>query len=200
MPDTASFTLKYLGSTIVTNTVTTTTAVDTILNMAKISKRKSMEVTLGVTANGIVVTDCKTGSIILDASVYRISNCSTDPVRSSIFTFFATNKFDVTECHAFRCPKQKVAQTVTLTVAHSFRTAFETWQRGNQICDQLINQKAETEKCKTRNNFDTHLIDLSEAKENTKRINESISNNNSNWVRFENDKEDLFKGNPNFSR
>lgn len=32
------------------------------------------------------------------------------------------------ECHAFLCPKRKMAQTVTLTVAQAFKTAYQAWQ------------------------------------------------------------------------
>ncbi|XP_075222738.1 low density lipoprotein receptor adapter protein 1-like isoform X2 [Lycorma delicatula] len=183
MPDALSFTVKYLGSTIVSNNTTATAAVDTILTMAKVAKRKKYQVTVMVTLNGVMVSDPKTGSLIFDASIYRISNVSTDPVRRNIFTFFATNKYDITECHAFQCPKRKMAQTVTLTVAHSFKTAYEVWQRGHQMCTKIMEQKAETEKIQNEKNIDIQLIDLSERNE----VSSDVSNN---WVRFETDKEE----------
>ena len=32
------------------------------------------------------------------------------------------------ECHAYLCPKRKVAQSVCLTVAQAFNTAYELWK------------------------------------------------------------------------
>ena len=32
------------------------------------------------------------------------------------------------ECHVYVCPKRKVAQTVTLTLAQSFNAAYQAWQ------------------------------------------------------------------------
>lgn len=184
MPDAVSFSVKYLGSTIVSNNTTTTAAVDTILSMAKVAKRKHSRVTVNVTLNGIMISDAKTGNLILDASVYRISNCSTDPVRNNIFTFFAMNKYDIIECHAFQCQKRKMAQNITLTVANSFRIAYEAWQRGHQMCSQILSDHR-TEKMKG-NSSDVQLIDLSETKDD-------LVDSANNWVRFENDKEDSSK-------
>lgn len=45
-----------------------------------------------------------------------------------MFAFIATNLNETMECHAFLCPKRKMAQTVTLTVAQAFNTAYEAWQ------------------------------------------------------------------------
>lgn len=32
------------------------------------------------------------------------------------------------ECHAFLCPKRKMAETVTLACAHAFSTAYQAWR------------------------------------------------------------------------
>lgn len=32
------------------------------------------------------------------------------------------------ECHAFLCPKRKIAETVTLACAHAFSTAYQAWR------------------------------------------------------------------------
>lgn len=32
------------------------------------------------------------------------------------------------ECHAFLCPKRKVAETVTLAVAQAFNAVYEAWK------------------------------------------------------------------------
>lgn len=36
------------------------------------------------------------------------------------------------ECHAFLCPKRKVTQAVTLTVAKSFNAAYEAWRKNEE--------------------------------------------------------------------
>lgn len=59
----------------------------------------------------------------------RISYCSADATHDHVFAFIATNLNETMECHAFLCPKRKMAQTVTLTVAQAFNTAYEAWQQ-----------------------------------------------------------------------
>ena len=61
-------------------------------------------------------------------SKFRISYCSADATHDHVFAFIATNMNETMECHAFLCPKRKMAQTVTLTVARAFNTAYEAWQ------------------------------------------------------------------------
>lgn len=58
----------------------------------------------------------------------RISYCSADATHDHVFAFIATNLNETMECHAFLCPKRKMAQTVTLTVAQAFNTAYQVWQ------------------------------------------------------------------------
>lgn len=62
------------------------------------------------------------------AFLSRISYCSADATHDHVFAFIATNLNETMECHAFLCPKRKMAQTVTLTVAQAFNTAYEAWQ------------------------------------------------------------------------
>lgn len=51
-----------------------------------------------------------------------------DPTHKQIFSFISTDENETMECHAFLCSKRKVAETVTLAVAHAFATAFEAWR------------------------------------------------------------------------
>lgn len=66
--------------------------------------------------------------ICIVATFSRISYCSADATHDHVFAFIATNMNETMECHAFLCPKRKMAQTVTLTVARAFNTAYEAWQ------------------------------------------------------------------------
>lgn len=59
---------------------------------------------------------------------FRISNCSTDSSHKQVFSFISTDSNETTECHAFLCSKRKLAETVTLAIAHAFSTAYEAWR------------------------------------------------------------------------
>ncbi|XP_012289105.1 low density lipoprotein receptor adapter protein 1 [Orussus abietinus] len=127
----ATFTLKYLGSTLVeapSSEEATAEAIKTVITMAKASGKKLQRVSLAVSLKGIRMTDLATEDEQLQISIYRISYCSADATHDHVFAFIATNLNETMECHAFLCPKRKTAQTVTLTVAQAFNTAYEAWQ------------------------------------------------------------------------
>ncbi|XP_076161134.1 uncharacterized protein LOC143143602 isoform X2 [Ptiloglossa arizonensis] len=127
----ARFTLKYLGSTLVetpSSEEATAEAIKTVITMAKASGKKLQRVSLAVSLKGIRMTDLATEEDQLQVSIYRISYCSADATHDHVFAFIATNMNETMECHAFLCPKRKMAQTVTLTVAQAFNTAYEAWQ------------------------------------------------------------------------
>ncbi|XP_017886691.1 low density lipoprotein receptor adapter protein 1-like isoform X2 [Ceratina calcarata] len=127
----AKFTLKYLGSTLVetpSSEEATAEAIKTVITMAKASGKKLQRVSLAVSLKGIRMTDIATEEDQLKVSIYRISYCSADATHDHVFAFIATNLNETMECHAFLCPKRKTAQTVTLTVAQAFNTAYEAWQ------------------------------------------------------------------------
>ncbi|XP_043276502.1 low density lipoprotein receptor adapter protein 1-like isoform X2 [Venturia canescens] len=126
-----TFALKYLGSTLVetpSNEEATAEAIKTVITMAKACGKKLQRVSLAVSLRGIRMTDLSTEEDHLQVSIYRISYCSADATHDHVFAFIATNMNETMECHAFLCPKRKMAQTVTLTVARAFNTAYEAWQ------------------------------------------------------------------------
>ncbi|KAJ8943264.1 hypothetical protein NQ318_017281, partial [Aromia moschata] len=129
--DVVTFKLKYLGSTVVekiTGESISTEAVKNILKTAKAKGRKKLQrVNVAISLKGIAVTDMQ-GNDIFKISIYRISNCSTDPTHRQIFSFIATDADETMECHAFICSKRKMTETVTLAVAHAFSTAYEAWR------------------------------------------------------------------------
>ncbi|KAG7197829.1 hypothetical protein KM043_001643 [Ampulex compressa] len=127
----ATFILKYLGSTLVetpSNEEATAEAIRTVVTMAKMNGKKLQRVSLSVSLKGIRMTDLATEEDQLQISIYRISYCSADATFAHVFGFIATNLNETMECHAFLCPKRKIAETVTLTVAQAFNTAYEAWQ------------------------------------------------------------------------
>ncbi|XP_070171621.1 low density lipoprotein receptor adapter protein 1 isoform X2 [Polyergus mexicanus] len=127
----ARFILKYLGSTLVetpSSEEATAEAIKTVITMAKASGKKLQRVSLAVSLRGIRMTNLTTEEDQLQVSIYRISYCSADATHDHVFAFIATNLNETMECHAFLCPKRKMAQTVTLTVAQAFNTAYQAWQ------------------------------------------------------------------------
>ncbi|XP_066594821.1 low density lipoprotein receptor adapter protein 1-like isoform X2 [Prorops nasuta] len=127
----AKFTLKYLGSTLVetpSSEEATAEAIKTVITMTKASGKKLQRVLLTVSLKGIQMTDLATEEDQLEVSIYRISYCSADATHDHVFAFIATNLNETMECHTFLCPKRKIAQTVALTVAQAFSTAYEAWQ------------------------------------------------------------------------
>lgn len=110
------------------------------------SGKKLQRVSLSVSPKGIEVHDPVSGETQQQVSVYRISYCSADATHDHVFAFVSsldhresTSSFGecsssssqssdapaILECHAFLCPKRKVAQEVALTVARSFGRAYE---------------------------------------------------------------------------
>ncbi|XP_014283218.1 low density lipoprotein receptor adapter protein 1-A [Halyomorpha halys] len=127
-----TFNVKYLGSTTVStpsSAKATADAVKTIVNRnAKAFGKKPTEVQFAVNLRGINVMELESKTHLMDISLYRISYCSADATHGHVFAFIAINDNDTLECHAFLCPKRKVAQLISITVAQTFNTAFHLWQ------------------------------------------------------------------------
>ncbi|XP_023675915.2 low density lipoprotein receptor adapter protein 1-B-like isoform X1 [Paramormyrops kingsleyae] len=126
------FRLKYLGMTLVEEAKgeeLSAMAVKRIMATAKASGKKLQKVTLNISPRGIVLYDSLSNQLIENISIYRISYCAADKNHDRVFTYIAQSQQNETlACHAYLCPKRKVAQAVTLTVAQAFRVAFEFWQ------------------------------------------------------------------------
>ncbi|XP_055685033.1 low density lipoprotein receptor adapter protein 1-like [Lutzomyia longipalpis] len=196
--DPSTFSVKYLGCTVIDaarSEDATAEAVKTVISTAKASGKKMQRVNLSVSPKGIEVYDPVSGETQQQVSVYRISYCSADATHDHVFAFVssldhrdATSSFGecsssssqssdapvILECHAFLCPKRKVAQEVALTVARSFGRAYELWQaatrrrklleeqrqdekvqqiEGNAVRNLLIDFGSETEMCKDRRRY-----------------------------------------------
>lgn len=127
-----TFNLRHLGMTLVDQPKgeeLSATAVKRIVATAKASGKKPPKVTLKVSPHGIILHDSLTNQLLENVSIYRISYCTADKMHDKVFAYIAQNTLNGTlECHAYLCPKRKVAQAVTLTVAQAFKVAFEYWQ------------------------------------------------------------------------
>ncbi|XP_076830119.1 low density lipoprotein receptor adapter protein 1b isoform X2 [Brachyhypopomus gauderio] len=130
------FQLRYLGVTLVEQPKgeeLSAAAVKRIVATAKASGRKLQKVTLKVSPRGIILYDGVSNQLIENISIYRISYCTADKMHDKVFAYIAQSQHnDTLECHAFLCPKKKMAQAVTLTVAQAFRVAFEFWQAAKE--------------------------------------------------------------------
>ncbi|XP_074037949.1 low density lipoprotein receptor adapter protein 1-A [Leptinotarsa decemlineata] len=143
-----TFKLKYLGSTAVDKILGTNVSTEAVKNIIKTTKakgrKKLQRVIVSISLQGIAVTDME-GNDILKISIYRISNCSTDPTHRQIFSFISTDPDKTSECHAFLCPRRKVTETVTLAVAHAFTTAYETWRQQPQTINNSTKNNIQTQ-------------------------------------------------------
>ncbi|CAG0902863.1 unnamed protein product [Darwinula stevensoni] len=142
-----TFYVKYVGSHLVDETGgedVTADAIKTIVNMAKMAGTKLERVALTVSLRGISVTSL-TSAFRMDISIFRISHCTADAHYDHVFAFLATNPNETTECHAFLCPKRKMTEAVTLTVAQSFKLAFDCWSKAEKKKMLLLKKEMEEE-------------------------------------------------------
>lgn len=187
-----TFQVKYLGSTLVekpSSEEATAEAVKTVMTMAKASGKKLQRVILSVSLNGIKMIDIPTEETHLEVSIYRISYCSADAAHGQVFAFIATNANELMECHAFLCPRRKTAQTMSLTVAQSFRTAYNLWSLSQERIALTDNDKKDTD---FHNNYiqDEMQHNPKELESKTLLIDfntEPNQNRLSAWERFEED-------------
>ncbi|XP_058855614.1 low density lipoprotein receptor adapter protein 1-B-like [Acipenser ruthenus] len=143
------FNLKYLGMTLVEQPKgeeLSAAAVKRIVATAKASGKKLQKVTLKVSPRGIILYDSASNQLMENISIYRISYCTADKMHDKVFAYIAQSQQNETlECHAFLCTKRKVAQAVTLTVAQSFRVAFEFWQAAKEEKEKRVKSGSDGE-------------------------------------------------------
>lgn len=109
--------------------------------MRTATRKKLQRVQLSISPKGIRMLDVATDTTLLQVSIYKISYCSADATHSDVFAFVGTADSDDDDkqqqndphqpqlmCYAFLCAKRKIAQKVTLTVAHSFEQAYQIWR------------------------------------------------------------------------
>ncbi|KDR18200.1 Low density lipoprotein receptor adapter protein 1 [Zootermopsis nevadensis] len=203
--------VKYLGSVLVeapSNDEATAEAIDTIMTMVNVSGKKLQRVELSVDLHGIKVVDLGTEDTHLEVSIYRISNCSADAAHDRVFAFIAKNTNETMECHAFLCHKRKIAQTITLTVAQSFNTAYELWQISQEtscLRNQELRSCHEVKKISSSHNkikdSSSNLQHMSESKTlliDLSPESETLTENGNSWVCFDDDRSENL--NSNFTR
>ncbi|XP_073340035.1 low density lipoprotein receptor adapter protein 1b isoform X4 [Pagrus major] len=143
------FQLKYLGVTMVEQPKgeeLSAAAVKRIVATAKASGKKLQKVTLKVSPRGIILYDSASNQLIENISIYRISYCTADKMHDKVFAYIVQSQHNETlECHAFLCPKRKMAQAVTLTVAQAFRVAFEFWQAAKEEKEKRVKSGSDGE-------------------------------------------------------
>lgn len=125
-----TFQVKYLGRCSVENDSAedeTAAAIKDIITTAKKENSKLCRVSLTITEKGIKMIDITTKETKLEISIYNISFCTADPTFDHVFAFNCETS-DGLECHAFLCPKKKMAKAATLTIAQGFSLAYQAWQ------------------------------------------------------------------------
>jgi len=128
------FYLKYLGNVIVDHPNGEGTTASAVKKIIAMSKKKLVKMEVLVSPRGIRMTEIDSNTLFEDVSIYRVSFCTNDSTHTKIFAFIARNNDNETmECHAFLCPKKKIAQAITLSVSQSFNLAFESWEREKEL-------------------------------------------------------------------
>ena len=108
------------------NNKTSSEAVRTIISMQKASGKKLPQMSIHISQRGITVTNTETDMVFTELDIYRVHFCCADSAQSKVFAYIARSTENETmECHAFLCPKAKIAEAITLTVAHAFSLAKE---------------------------------------------------------------------------
>lgn len=126
-----TFYCKYLGSCLVEEAkgeVATAEAIKKIIQAAKQTSSTPQRVALNVSLRGITAEDTTTNQLLMQTSIYSISYCSADAHYDHVFAYIANNDNDTCECHAYLCPKRKMAQAVTVSIAQAFELAYESWK------------------------------------------------------------------------
>uniref|UniRef100_A0ABD2XQD7 PID domain-containing protein n=1 Tax=Trichogramma kaykai TaxID=54128 RepID=A0ABD2XQD7_9HYME len=104
---------------------------------------KLFRVSLAISRRGIRMTLLDTAEEVLRAPISSIAYCSVDAKHNQVFSFILTveptssspseserqqQQQQHHECHAYVCPRRKVAQTIALTLAQAFDSAYAIWQ------------------------------------------------------------------------
>ncbi|XP_069130764.1 low density lipoprotein receptor adapter protein 1-like [Argopecten irradians] len=212
--DGLTFYMKYLGSTLVEEADdgesygdgASTKAVQNIVTMAKALGKKLKKVALTASPNGIQVIDMISKEVLQETSIYRISFCSADKNHDKVFAYMARTTVNETmECHAFLCPKKKLAQAVTLTVSKAFELAHDhdsNWdnekatktsmnehskQNTSRICDPSVNQAPANSMTSSTNSSDSSDITIPKLRSPGSKSVESSSNTSESgeWQHFD---------------
>uniref|UniRef100_A0A8C0GB45 Low density lipoprotein receptor adaptor protein 1 n=1 Tax=Chelonoidis abingdonii TaxID=106734 RepID=A0A8C0GB45_CHEAB len=125
------FNLKYMGMTLVEQPKgedLSAAAVKRIVAMVTRGKKLQK-----VTTEAELMNDRKLDIQVCYWETLQISYCTADKSHDKVFAYIAQSQHNENlECHAFLCPKRKLAQAVTLTVAQAFKVAYEFWQASKE--------------------------------------------------------------------
>ncbi|XP_066564661.1 low density lipoprotein receptor adapter protein 1 isoform X2 [Amia ocellicauda] len=156
------FNVKYLGMTLVEQPKgeeMASAAIRRIVSMARASAKKFRKVTLTVSPKGIILTDSETNELIENVSIYRISYCTADKAQDKVFAYVAQSQFNETlECHAFLCPKKKIAQAVTLTVAQAFKVALDLWELAQEDKSKKVHPCCSCAGTESKSELKSHCV------------------------------------------
>ncbi|XP_060077145.1 low density lipoprotein receptor adapter protein 1-like [Ylistrum balloti] len=215
--DGLTFYMKYLGSTLVEEADdgesygdgASTKAVQNIVTMAKALGKKLKKVALTASPTGIQVVDMLSKDVLQETSIYRISFCSADKNHDKVFAYMARTTVNETmECHAYLCPKKKLAQAVTLTVSKAFELAHDSdrnWENEkatkttmneqskhnnstSRICDPSIHETSAKSMSTSTHSTDSSEITIPKLRSpGSKSVESSNTSDSGEWQQFDDD-------------
>lgn len=126
--------VKYLGCTTLSaeqSQKATSAAIKSVLastNKLFTGRRNSQQVILKTSPKGIEIYNKASGEMLKKISIYKISCCSIDGAYNHIFSFAASGDDEILTCYVFMCPKKKVTQKLSISVAKAFEAAYHDWK------------------------------------------------------------------------
>lgn len=130
----AGYEVKYMGCTTLSaeqSKKATSAAIKSVLastNKLFTSNRTSQQVILKTSPKGIEIYNKASGELLKKISIYKISCCSIDGTYDHIFSFAASGDDEILTCYVFMCPKKKITQKLSISVAKAFEAAYQDWK------------------------------------------------------------------------
>lgn len=130
----AGYEVKYLGCTTLSaeqSQKATSAAIKSVLastNKLFSGKKNSQQVILKTSPRGIEIYNKASGELLKKISIYKISCCSIDGAYDHIFSFAASGDDEILTCYVFMCPKKKITQKLSISVAKAFEVAYHDWR------------------------------------------------------------------------
>lgn len=130
----SGYEVKYLGCTTLSaeqSQKATSAAIKSVLastNKLFTGRRTSQQVILKTSSKGIEIYNKGSGELLKKISIYKISCCSIDGAYNHIFSFAASGDDEILTCYVFMCPKKKITQKLSISVAKAFEAAYHDWK------------------------------------------------------------------------
>lgn len=92
-----------------------------------------------VSIKGFKISDCDTGSSVVDASIYRISYVTVSQTHKHVYAFVYQNpQTKLIECHAFDCRTKNYAKRILRASFIAFNLAFDRYYKETDNIQRAI--------------------------------------------------------------